>query len=471
MYQVTLYKEGKADDISKVVENLAWQESLDTVGLSLSFSIPDITDRYISHYAITAGDIVTVSNNNEELIRAVVVSVTRDYPCRSIKAYDFGFYLNKNEIVVQFQNKSVSECLKELFSKVGISIGSICDMPAKVDGVYIKNVNDIIKELIKIQQDNDSKKYYYELRGKSIYVFQLPAEHISYTFKPAKNVGEFDVTDKKAHSRGKYTHSIEEMKNRVTAIVNSKTSGNMPAMEYTVSDNTNISKYGLLAENYTVNSDDNKNIKELAKNELNDKNKVKRELSMDFIGHDKARAGRVMHIIDDYLGIDDYFRIVEVSHKINNGIHKMSCTLEYLKEAKSNTLTESAVITREEIKTEEAGTGFEDLYTILKNQIGKPYRWGGNGPDSFDCSGLVYYCFNKAGIKIERLTAQGLYNKCEKIKAKDRKKGDLIFWASKKKVYHVAVYVGDGIQISAENEKVGVVRQKVTSGVYSYGRL
>ena len=80
MYQVTLYKEGKADDISKVVENLAWQESLDTVGLSLSFSIPDITDRYISHYAITAGDIVTVSNNNEELIREVVVSVTREFP-------------------------------------------------------------------------------------------------------------------------------------------------------------------------------------------------------------------------------------------------------------------------------------------------------------------------------------------------------------------------------------------------------
>ena len=471
MYKVTLHKEKQVEDITKLVENLSWNESLDTVGVSLSFSVPDTQDRYISHHNIVAGDIIIVSNDDGELIRAVVVSVSRDYPKRSIKAYDFGFYLNKNDLVIQFKNKSVSECLKELFSKVGVSVGSICDMPAKVDSVYIKNVNEIINELIKIQQDNDGKKYYYELRGKAIYVFQLPAEPIDYIFKPAENVAEFDITDKKAHSRGKYTHSIESMKNRITAVVNSKTTGNMPAMEYTISDETNIKQYGLLAENYNVSSDDYKNIKSLAKNELEDKNKLKRELTMDFIGHDKARAGRVMHIVDEYLGINDYFRINSVSHKVNGCIHTMSCALEYLKEAPSNKYTEGKVIQREEIKTEGASKDFESLYTILSNQVGKPYVWGASGPDSFDSSGLVYYCFNKAGIKIARLTAQGLYNKCKKIKPEDKQKGDLIFWAKNKKVYHVAVYVGNNTQISAENEKVGVVKTKVTSSVYSYGRL
>ena len=97
--------------------------------------------------------------------------------------------------------------------------------------------------------------------------------------------------------------------------------------------------------------------------------------------------------------------------------------------------------------------------------------WGASGPESFDCSGLIYYCFNKAGKSISRQTAQGLYNSCTKVKSKNRKKGDLIFWAENDKVYHVAVYIGDGYQISAENESVGVVKKKVTSGVYSYGRL
>ena len=143
MYKVTLHKDNTAEDITKLVEDLSWNESLDTVGVSLSFSVPDAQDRYISHSNIVAGDISIVGNDDGELIRAVVVSVSRDYPKRNIRAYDFGFYLNKNDIVIQFKNKSVSDCLKALFSKVGVSVGGICDMPAKVDSVYIKDIMEM----------------------------------------------------------------------------------------------------------------------------------------------------------------------------------------------------------------------------------------------------------------------------------------------------------------------------------------
>lgn len=471
MYKINLCKGNRSEDITSLVSDLSWSEDMDTVGLSLSFSVPDVEDRYITRLLIMAGDIVTVNNDEGELIRAVVTKVDRDYPKRKVKAADYGFYLNKNDIVIQFKNKSVSECLKTLFGKVGITVGGICDMPAKVNSVYIKNVNEIIKELIKIQEDNDGKKYYYEMRGKNLYVFQLSDEPISYMFKPAVNVAEFDVTSKNAHSKGKYSHSIENMKNRVTAVINSKNQGYMPAMEYTVSDDENIKKYGLLSENFSVNSDDYENIKNLANNELRDKNKLKRELTMDFIGHDNARPGRVMHIVDDYLCIDDYFRIQSVSHKVNGNIHTMSCVLDFVKEGAKNNYTEGKLIQREDISSEKESADFKSLSPILNEQVGKPYVWGATGPNSFDCSGLVYYCLNKAGKKISRMTAQGYYNSCTKIKASEKQPGDLIFWAKNSKVYHVAIYVGEGMQISAENESVGVVKKKVTSGVYAYGRL
>jgi hypothetical protein len=330
VYKINLCKDGETADITNLISDLSWSEDLDTVGVSLNFTVPDIDEKYITRLLIMAGDIIQVSNDDGEMIRAIVVNVSRSYPKRTVKAFDFGFYLNKNDVVVQFKNKSVSECLKELFAKVNIPIGEVCDMPAKVTGVYIKNLNEVIKELIKIQQDNDGKKYYYELRSDKIYVFQLPTEPINYIFKPAYNVAAFDVTDRNAHGRGKYTHSIEEMKNQVTAVINSKTTGNLPAVEYTVKDDESIKKYGLLSENYSVNSDDLANIKSLANNELKDKNDLKRELSMDFIGHDDARPGRVMHIVDDYLGINGNYRIKSVNHKINGDIHTMSCGLENL---------------------------------------------------------------------------------------------------------------------------------------------
>ena len=330
MYRVMLCKDGKSENITDLVGELSWNESLETVGVTLSFIVPDTVERYITRLKIEAGDIIQLFNDDGELIRAVVVSISRDFPKRSVKALDFGFYLNKNDTVIQFKDKSVSECLKQLFSKVGVSVGSICDMPAKVKGVYIKNVNEIIKELIKIQEDNDGKKYYYELRADKIYVFQLTNEPISYIFKPAINVGGFDVTDKNAHSRGKYTHSIEDMKNSIIAEVNSKESGKMPEKMFVARDNENIKKYGLLSENYSVNSDEADNIQEVANKRLKEKNTIKRELSMDFIGHDKARPSRIMHIEDDYLGINGNFRIKSVSHRISGCNYTMSCSLEGL---------------------------------------------------------------------------------------------------------------------------------------------
>ncbi len=330
MYKILLTKDGQIHDITNVVSELAWSESTDKIGVSLSFYVPDIQNKYITNYKIMAGDIIQIFNDDGELIRAIVTSVERSYPKRNVKASDFGFYLNKNDTVVQFKNKSVSTCLKELFTKVGVTVGSICDMPAKVNKVFIKDVYSIVKELLEIQEKNDGKKYYFELRSEKIFVFQMPTEPISYIFKPAVNVGEFDVTDKDAHGRGVYSHSIEDMKNCVIAIINSKNEDSLPQKQYIARDEANISKYGLLAETFKVDSKEEKNIQQLAKNELKEKNKLKTELSMSFIGHDKARAGRVMHIVDEYLGINENYRIKSVNHKVKGVIHTMDCTLEKL---------------------------------------------------------------------------------------------------------------------------------------------
>ena len=67
MYKVTLHKDNTAEDITKLVEDLSWNESLDTVGVSLSFSVSDAQDRYISHPNIVAGDIIIVGNDDGEL--------------------------------------------------------------------------------------------------------------------------------------------------------------------------------------------------------------------------------------------------------------------------------------------------------------------------------------------------------------------------------------------------------------------
>jgi cell wall-associated NlpC family hydrolase len=65
---------------------------------------------------------------------------------------------------------------------------------------------------------------------------------------------------------------------------------------------------------------------------------------------------------------------------------------------------------------------------IAHKQIGKPYRYGGDGPSSFDCSGLVQYVYRKAGVKLPR-TADAQHSHVKRhVKLKDLATGDLVYF-------------------------------------------
>ncbi|MDR1393278.1 MAG: C40 family peptidase [Bifidobacteriaceae bacterium] len=80
-------------------------------------------------------------------------------------------------------------------------------------------------------------------------------------------------------------------------------------------------------------------------------------------------------------------------------------------------------------------------------QIGKPYQWGGNGPNSFDCSGLVQQAWLKGGGKSIPRVAADQYYVSTKIPYDQMRPGDLIFWGSD--LHHVAIYSGNGNMIEA----------------------
>ena len=81
-------------------------------------------------------------------------------------------------------------------------------------------------------------------------------------------------------------------------------------------------------------------------------------------------------------------------------------------------------------------------------QLGKPYQWGGAGPNSFDCSGLVMMAWERAGVYFPHL-AQDQYDMTERIPLADLLPGDLVFFGTPSDVYHVGIYVGGGQMIDA----------------------
>ncbi|MEV0384426.1 C40 family peptidase [Nonomuraea sp. NPDC050643] len=81
---------------------------------------------------------------------------------------------------------------------------------------------------------------------------------------------------------------------------------------------------------------------------------------------------------------------------------------------------------------------------VAKNQIGDPYRYGGTGPGSFDCSGLVQFAWKKAGVKLPRVASSQFARTRNKISWRNLKPGDLMFFSG---LGHVGMYVGKGKMI------------------------
>ena len=87
-----------------------------------------------------------------------------------------------------------------------------------------------------------------------------------------------------------------------------------------------------------------------------------------------------------------------------------------------------------------------------KAQLGKPYVWGGNGPDGYDCSGLVQAAYATAGISLPR-TTETQWSVGSPVPADQLQPGDLVFFNPGEQVAglpgHVGIYLGDGRMIDA----------------------
>ncbi|WP_066648379.1 peptidoglycan-binding protein [Christensenella timonensis] len=109
---------------------------------------------------------------------------------------------------------------------------------------------------------------------------------------------------------------------------------------------------------------------------------------------------------------------------------------------------------------------------IANSQMGKPYSYGSSGPNSYDCSGFVYYCLKNSGVATGRLSSAGYSNVSSWDDVSDMGSlsvGDLIYFKSDKSsvVSHIGIYIGGGSMIHCAPSSGGVNISSITSGYYN----
>ena len=88
--------------------------------------------------------------------------------------------------------------------------------------------------------------------------------------------------------------------------------------------------------------------------------------------------------------------------------------------------------------------------------IGSPYRYGGVSPSGFDCSGLVRYSFDQAGLSLPRSTGEQREVTRRLAPTEPLEAGDLVFFSRGKAALHVGIFAGDGRFVHAATRGGGV---------------
>nr|DAK60743.1 MAG TPA: 43 kDa tail protein [Caudoviricetes sp.] len=321
MYKVII----KDKDVSDIIGNLTWRDTVDTLGVEVEFELP--VNRYDKDfeflYDITLGDPIQILNDTgETLVQAIIVTETPNGKITNFTAYDMAWYLNKSTVIKQFKKMIGNDCVKSLCKEIGIKV-EVSGLDTKIDKIYKdKTISDVIKDIIEQCSQFNSKKFFIEFDNGTLKI--MP-------YKKIKVFGQFEIQKDKFININEniggvsLTKSIVDMKNSVLVITENKGAVRTIGQEQ---DTKSIEKYGKLQQVVTLDEKEFSKANLVAKNELKKLNRITEDFSIDVLGDDKVKSGRVIDIDLPLFNLKGEYLIKESNHTISNNIHRINLKLE-----------------------------------------------------------------------------------------------------------------------------------------------
>lgn len=321
MYKVII----KDKDVSDIIGNLTWRDTVDTLGVEVDFELPinRYDEKFEFLYDITLGDPIQILNaKGEVLVQAIIVTETPNGKITSFTAYDMAWYLNKSTVIKQFKKMIGNDCVKSLCKEIGIDV-EVSGLDTKIDKIYKdKAVSEVIKDIIEQCSQFNSKKFFIEFDKNKLIVSPYKKIKVFGTYEMQKdkfinineNIGGVSLSK-----------SIVDMKNSVLVITENKGAIRTIGEEQ---DSKSIEKYGKLQEVVTLDEKEFSKANLVAKNELKKLNKITEDFSIDVLGDDNVKSGRVIDINLPLFNLKGEYLIKESNHTISNHIHKISLKLE-----------------------------------------------------------------------------------------------------------------------------------------------
>lgn len=110
----------------------------------------------------------------------------------------------------------------------------------------------------------------------------------------------------------------------------------------------------------------------------------------------------------------------------------------------------------------------DSLVKYAVSLVGSKYRYGGESPKGFDCSGFVRYVYKQYGVNLVHSSSGQFKSLSQKVDRSKLIPGDLVFFRnSGKNIGHVGIYIGNGEFVHSSTPKTGVIISKLSETYYN----
>ena len=298
------------------IGNLSWGDDIETIASEFSF---DSTEN------IEIGSKILIANaeTGKEVLRGILTDKSRNNRNKfSYSGFDYGFYLNKNEIIIQFNNVKIDTAIKQLCAKVNVPCGNICSINAYVTKIYKdKTVSDIIIELLEQARKKTGAKYIFSCQQGKLEVVNT-MEKCETKIELAR--GHLMPINETLGGIT-YTESIQDLKNAISLV---DTQEKKTFVVASAKDDESIKKFGLLGQIESIDKDDKTSKTIVVQNLLKDLNKVTVKIGVEMLGSDDFKKGSILSLdYPEFEIVGDYFA-TSTKHSISNRIHHLNAELE-----------------------------------------------------------------------------------------------------------------------------------------------
>ena len=443
-------------DITQLIKTVEWSGSYQQACRKLSFSVlASPYDKSIPKVNIECGYMIRLFEDDKELFRGYIQSKNMSYNSSSIEymALDGGTYVHRNELVYNFKNLSAEEITSKVCNDLGIHTGNIASTNLKMDKKFFgASGYDIIMTTYTYASAKNNKKYMCTMDKGLLNVIEKGKVVLDLSFENGSNILDSE-----------FSEDISNMVNTVKVYNGDK------QLVKTVKNDSDIKAYGTFSK--VLKLEDGKDINAEAKKELK---KIERKASISGFGDTTCKCGYGVKVKDEYTGLVGLFYIDEDVHTWENGMYKVDLVLAFENmmdevDAEENETSENSTSSSSgSSSSSSSGSSGESskLVDLAKSKLGCKYVWGATGPNTFDCSGLTYWCHKQLGISIPRTSlAQSKSGKT--VNKSDLQVGDLVFFkTTSAEVGHVGMYVGNNQFIHAPNKSKPVKYDSLDNSYY-----